>query len=686
VKTFFLSLYVIIAISVNANQKQNTHFYLIDSADVKDVVAKDKLNQILTDFHSEVDDTTRFQNLLNELNNLSSKIVKIEYYNYIFNAANSYINSASNKKIKKKFYFIKGNAIYQIAFYSNQLGKKANFVINKYREAEKWFKMAESSLGLAHTYNSIAYTLDNAGNINESIDLYNTALHKFEDIKDTSGIATVLLNLASLQSLSKDDSLAKKTYLKSLSLSRANSDNYLLAVGLAEYADFLLQSNQCDSLYQLLKTSINLTKEYQDIVALSRAYVKIGKYFDRCENNNDSALFYYQASKTISEEHNYKNGIAYGNFRIGELNYKRGNLLQAKPYLEAAYSVFSEINLELAMQDVAELLHQIYKEEGLWKKAYQFSQINYNLTAKINSKEQKQNIIRQNFEYEYEKKKSLDNAKNTMIIAISEEKRERQKVIIIGVIIIAVIITIALVVIYTRLKIIKKQQNDLNIAYEKLELQKDNEVLAANLKALQSQMNPHFIFNSLNSIQTLVLKGDIDSSYNYINLFASLMRKTLIFSENKLIKFEDEVNLIKTYLDLEKLRFREDFNYEINTSGISNISVPPMLLQPLLENALKHGLLHKTSDRYLKVNFQMDGILKCTIIDNGVGRKASSEINNRRNKNHKSYATIALNKRFEFLKRKMDIDNIGFFYEDLFENNKPSGTKVVVNIPFVKTI
>ena len=81
----------------------------------------------------------------------------------------------------------------------------------------------------------------------------------------------------------------------------------------------------------------------------------------------------------------------------------------------------------------------------------------------------------------------------------------------------------------------------------------------------------------------------------------------------------------------------EDFNYEINTSGISNISVPPMLLQPLLENALKHGLLHKMSDRYLKVHFQMDGILKCTIIDNGVGRKASSEINNRRNKNHKSY-------------------------------------------------
>lgn len=242
-----------------------------------------------------------------------------------------------------------------------------------------------------------------------------------------------------------------------------------------------------------------------------------------------------------------------------------------------------------------------------------------------------------------------------------------------------VLIFIVLILIKFRLNQIKKKSKK-ELYLKRLEIQSLN----SKLEALQSQMNPHFIFNSLNSIQTLVLKGDVESSYKYINKFSDLMRQTLSFSETQLVPFHEEVDLLNNYLLLEKLRFRDDFNYEIKTNGISNINVPPMLLQPLIENALKHGLLHKKSNRKLSIEFKLNKGLICTIIDNGIGRKAASEIKKRQNNPHKSYAVESLFERFEYLRQKMSFDNIGFTYYDLYENDNPKGTKVVVRIPFIK--
>lgn len=248
------------------------------------------------------------------------------------------------------------------------------------------------------------------------------------------------------------------------------------------------------------------------------------------------------------------------------------------------------------------------------------------------------------------------------------------------------IVFLFLIVSFTVFTLIKirlnkiKNKNKKELYLKRLEIQSLN----SKLEALQSQMNPHFIFNSLNSIQTLVLKGDVESSYEYINKFADLMRQTLSFSENQLIPFHGEVELLNNYLILEKLRFRDEFNYKIITNGISEVNVPPMLLQPFIENALKHGLLHKESDRKLNIEFKLEKELICTIIDNGIGRKAAKEIKKRQNKFYKSYALESLQERFEYLSQKMNIENIGFTYHDLYENDLPVGTKVVVQIPFVK--
>lgn len=214
----------------------------------------------------------------------------------------------------------------------------------------------------------------------------------------------------------------------------------------------------------------------------------------------------------------------------------------------------------------------------------------------------------------------------------------------------------------------------------KKKAQQINELNSSRLTAIQSQMNPHFIFNSLNSIQDLVLKGDVDNSYTYITTFSNLVRRTLNYSDKDFIDFEQEIKLIELYLSLEKLRFKEDLDFSINTNEIEDIMIPPMLIQPFIENALVHGLLHKKGVKKLEINFSLKDVLICEIIDNGIGREKAMEIKNRQRANHESFAVNAIKRRFNILKEHFK-GELGFKMEDIVTDTKVEGTKVTVQIP-----
>lgn len=207
-----------------------------------------------------------------------------------------------------------------------------------------------------------------------------------------------------------------------------------------------------------------------------------------------------------------------------------------------------------------------------------------------------------------------------------------------------------------------------------------NELNASRLTAIQSQMNPHFIFNSLNSIQDLVLKGDIDNSYTYITTFSNLVRRTLSYSDKDFIDFEQEIKLIELYLSLEKLRFKQDLVYCIHTNEIDDIKIPPMLIQPFIENALVHGLLHKEGVKNLKVEFTLCDVLICEISDNGIGREKAQEIKQRQGSSHESFAVNAIKRRFNILVNHYK-GQLGFEINDILEDEQIIGTKVTLRIP-----
>lgn len=202
----------------------------------------------------------------------------------------------------------------------------------------------------------------------------------------------------------------------------------------------------------------------------------------------------------------------------------------------------------------------------------------------------------------------------------------------------------------------------------------------SQLTALKAQMNPHFIFNSLNSIQDLILKGDVEHSYSYITTFSNLVRRILNSSEKEFIDFEQEIKLLELYLSLEKLRFGTNFNYTITYQNINDILIPPLLIQPFVENALVHGLLHKEGERKLTITFKLHEHLICIIEDNGIGREQASKIKARQGVNHESFSSKAIQQRFSILSKVFN-KNLGYTFEDITVNNTPAGTRVTLVIP-----
>jgi ligand-binding sensor domain-containing protein len=210
-----------------------------------------------------------------------------------------------------------------------------------------------------------------------------------------------------------------------------------------------------------------------------------------------------------------------------------------------------------------------------------------------------------------------------------------------------------------------------------------SELVKSQLTALKAQMNPHFMYNTLNSIQGLILKQDIKSSNLYLSKFSQLMRKVLDASGKEYISLQEDIQILELYLSLEKLRFGSEFNYEIEIDPLLDpymIQVPPLILQPFAENALKHGLLHKVGEKHLMVKYTLKKDLICIIEDNGIGRQRAMQIKDRQQDRHESFSSDAIRKRMDLLQsvtgRKFEIK-----YEDLHVASLATGTKVIVRIP-----
>lgn len=211
------------------------------------------------------------------------------------------------------------------------------------------------------------------------------------------------------------------------------------------------------------------------------------------------------------------------------------------------------------------------------------------------------------------------------------------------------------------------------------------QLVDSELTALRSQMNPHFIFNSLNSIQYFILKKEPREAYTYLSKFASLMRKILQNSRLKYISVADEVEGLDLYLEMEKLRMDNNLDYTIKTRNIAdleNTNMPTMLIQPFVENSIIHGLLPKKENRKLNILISCEKqYLLCTITDNGIGREAASEMNAKRSSKHTSAGMNLTQQRLKILSEGQG--NFDVKVNDLSYEDGSKGTEVKLVVPII---
>ncbi len=219
---------------------------------------------------------------------------------------------------------------------------------------------------------------------------------------------------------------------------------------------------------------------------------------------------------------------------------------------------------------------------------------------------------------------------------------------------------------------------------EKRMLDIEKQLYDTELQALRLQMNPHFIFNTLNSIQSYILENETDRAVDYLGKFSQLMRSILINSRESSIPVQDELKALRYYMDLEKLRFNDKFDYTIEIDPEVDeefMEIPTMIIQPYIENAIIHGLVHKTGKGFIRVKVCLEGDHILWIIeDNGIGRRRAMEIQKESGLHHESRGMLITRERLDVL-NKMNQENFSVRVIDLTDNEgKASGTRVEVRI------
>ena len=212
---------------------------------------------------------------------------------------------------------------------------------------------------------------------------------------------------------------------------------------------------------------------------------------------------------------------------------------------------------------------------------------------------------------------------------------------------------------------------------ERTKLRLENDLLKTEQKALQLQMNPHFIFNALNSIQGLIATNENQAARKYLNKFSSMMRSMLVQSRGDAISLEDEIKYLDNYMSIERMGREDRFDFEINRSKlVPDIKIPSMLLQPFVENAIVHGMKGLTREGKILVKFKMkDGNLVCEIDDNGVGR-----IENSSKPGHDSIGLKVVTDRLSKYSKFKNYKNLQII-DKKNEDGTNAGTKVLINLP-----
>lgn len=636
-----------------------------------------------------------------------------EYYYTSYHEYIAYSQKAKELAIK---YDLPDKLLYannSIAIGYNQMGVFDSAMVY-YQKVYDYVVEVQDSQRIAIIHRNIGIVYHTQGRMEKAKNWYFQSLEIGKSIKDTTTIVRALSSLVSLYSDMGDYVESIKVALEALTIAELNGSQKMQADILTNLGVLYGEMEDYDKSLKYHVLSLDLSVKEGNNRGISHALGNIGLVYKKI-GNIDSAKVYFQKSLEIKRQMSNRLGIATSLDNLGSLYKEEGkyekalacfneallitdsadlvlqkvvllrdkaSVLVEKGEFERAKQIFFEC-LEIAKQeglmadirDNYEGIAKLYEKKGDLVNTVKYLKLHSEIKDSILNESNQRAITEMQTRYESEKKEQEIQllTKEHEIKNLKIRKQSTQLYFLLVFIILAGIV-LYLVFIRYRLKQ-KQKQSDLEM-----------KSLETEQRMLRSQMNPHFIFNSMNSIQSFISGKDNLTAMSYLSKFARLMRFILENSRKSMISLEDEVETLQLYIELEKIRFKHKFDFSLDIDPAitpETIFVPPMLVQPMVENAIKHGLRNKEGKGLLELSFEkINDKIKCTVRDNGIGRAKANKLNENIQKDHNSLGMQVTLERIETLNQKMN-DSAGLEIIDLKDNSgKPEGTLVNITIPY----
>jgi len=562
---------------------------------------------------------------------------------YDFGLANSHINSGNGSIILGKY----ADALTHL--------QKAQIAFQKLLEESPNDKFLKS--GLARSFASSGVVYSEQSNLYKALDNYQHALKLFEEIGDRASISKAYNNMGIVYKAQLNYPKAleylKKAYKIQIAEGETNAPVTLTNIGVIYFETG--QNENAFEYYSKAQKGFEIQDNKRGFALLCNY---LGDYYKR-QHNLGLSKDYYQKSFSLYEELQNKFGASLALYNLALLLQSQGQLEKAMPFATQSLAYAKEIGVLDQTYHSEKLLSELHESLNHPKESLEHYK-NYIIARdSIANQEASKKFAMAEMNYEYRKKEAL----------LSEENKRQLQLIIFS--IIGGLLLIGLIlVIYNRMQVKRR-----------LTLKK--EVAEYEQKALHLQMNPHFVFNCLSSISSFIVQNGTDSALKYLSKFSKLMRLTLEYSKGSLIPIDKEIESLQNYLELEQLRFHDKFKFEIRSSEKVefNMGLPPLLIQPFVENAILHGLVPKDGNGKIEVDFDVqDEQLICTITDDGIGLSESRILKENSVTAHKSMALEITKKRLEIME-SITSKAAQIEIAELINSTKKTGTKVTLRLP-----
>lgn len=550
-----------------------------------------------------------------------------------------------------------------------------NKAVEYFNKSIEVCKKSGNRLAMAISMQSIAQIDIRKGNNIKALGELYECLKIFEAEKDEIGIADVHLSIGDICFLQRDFKKALEHHEKSYELYSRNK--YNVAMSTISYkvgVDYFEAKNYPKAL-EYLQKSIDLY-ESSDYGANSVAYLNIAQIFIYQEKY-DTALEYVGKGLATATSIQNKLEVSHSEFLYSKIYKLQKKNSLAIEHAQKALKIATEIQHPAEINMAAKQLYDIYKENHKDADASKMFEIYVETKKIIDNQESKNALLEQKLKHEYEKKEIITQSENARQVASIKAENEKQNLrkniwlIVFGSVLLLLVVSAYFI--YKNVKqksVITNQKNNL-----------------LKQKLLVSQMNPHFIFNSLNAIQNYIFKQDSLKAGTYLTQFSELIRMILDYSRKDYITIESEVKLLTNYMELQKLRFENKFDFSITIDRAieqENMSIPPMLAQPFIENAIEHGIFYKADSGRVDVRLYFENEnLVYEIEDNGIGLEEAMKLKSKLKSSYESLATVITKERMNTIseqqKSNFEIEILDKKHIDI----NTSGVKVKFTVPFI---